>query len=188
MGPDGASCYQPLPERVPGIKRASKVSAGEDHTLVLTAVTLPPLPLSDLHFGLNDSLSQEVEEPIDADEPLPEFLTDVDFGSLEFQAGKRKARNRKNSSRKNSIDGEQLVEADASANESTTEYAKLSSDDTILSKSDERLIPRLVTLSELCQREVAKTVTIRNAIPTLLFAELYSAPLLASYALRFMEE
>ena len=45
MGPDGSSCYQPVPERVSGIKQACKVSVGEDHTLVLVAIARPTLPL-----------------------------------------------------------------------------------------------------------------------------------------------
>jgi len=48
VGPNGESCYQPLPQRVAGIKHATKVSAGEDHTLVLTVIYLPELPLQDI--------------------------------------------------------------------------------------------------------------------------------------------
>ncbi len=36
--------FQPVPKRVMGIKRAVQVAIGENHTLVLTAASLPPLP------------------------------------------------------------------------------------------------------------------------------------------------
>ena len=49
-------------------------------------------------------------------------------------------------------------------------------------------VSRVPSLLDLCQREVAKSVSIRNAIPTLLFAEMYNVPLLAEYTLKFMEE
>ena len=39
---------QPLPKRILGVKRAVGVAMGDDHTLVLTAASLPPLPLSDV--------------------------------------------------------------------------------------------------------------------------------------------
>ena len=42
---------QLLPKRVLGVKRAVGVAVGDDHTLVLTAASLPPLPLSDVSCG-----------------------------------------------------------------------------------------------------------------------------------------
>lgn len=38
--------YQPIPKRVQGIKRAVKVAAAEDHTIVLTSFAIPRLPLT----------------------------------------------------------------------------------------------------------------------------------------------
>jgi len=44
----GYEKYQPIPKRVIGIKRAVSVAVGEDHTLVLTAASIPTLPYEDL--------------------------------------------------------------------------------------------------------------------------------------------
>lgn len=46
LGPNSGS-YQPIPQKIGGVKRAVGVSAGEDHTLVLVSCHLPPLPLND---------------------------------------------------------------------------------------------------------------------------------------------
>ena len=40
----GPGKYQPTPKRVVGIKRAVRVALGSDHTLVLLAASVPPLP------------------------------------------------------------------------------------------------------------------------------------------------
>jgi inhibitor of Bruton tyrosine kinase len=37
--------YQPIPKRVGGVKRASRIAIGEDHTLILTICTRPSLPV-----------------------------------------------------------------------------------------------------------------------------------------------
>ena len=65
----GYEKYQPIPKRVIGIKRAVSVAVGEDHTLVLTAASVPTLPYEDLideslyvnnhHIELTESLDPD---------------------------------------------------------------------------------------------------------------------------------
>ena len=43
----GCGRHQPLPQRVVGLKNAVAVSAGENHTLVLIATSIPRLPYAD---------------------------------------------------------------------------------------------------------------------------------------------
>jgi len=54
----GYEKYQPIPKRVMGIKKAVAVTVGEDHTIVLTASSLPKLPYQEL-FEANYSTSIE---------------------------------------------------------------------------------------------------------------------------------
>lgn len=60
----GYEKYQPIPKRVIGIKRAVSVAVGEDHTLVITAASVPRLPYQDI---IDESLCEQIEsaEPID---------------------------------------------------------------------------------------------------------------------------
>lgn len=51
----GAGKYQPTPKRVVGIKRAVRVAAGADHTIVLVTASLPPLPYMDTSFSTVNS-------------------------------------------------------------------------------------------------------------------------------------
>lgn len=66
------SRFQPVPKRVMGIKRAVQVAIGENHTLVLTAASLPPLP----HFdkicdtevkGITDDIDNEPDDYIECE-------------------------------------------------------------------------------------------------------------------------
>ena len=164
MGPNGESCYQPLPQRVAGIKHATKVSAGEDHTLVLTVIYLPELPLQDIFVSTGSdaadlSASHSASNAFDGDED-----TENNY-KVENRGRYRK--------RSNSV-------TDPTRKQSCHDKAK--SDESI-----DVFVNRVASLSDICQREVAKSVNIKNVVSTLLFAELYATPLLASYTLDFIE-
>ena len=92
VGPDGSSCYQPVPERVSGIKQACKVSAGEDHTLVLAAVARPPLPLQDTLMSHQSITTPDTIGGVDVgiqdeENALPYFLNDVDIDDSPHSSG-----------------------------------------------------------------------------------------------------
>ena len=86
MGPDGSSCYQPVPERVSGIKQARKVSAGEDHTLVLAAVARPSLPLQDIIMRA-DTVGIDTKSVQDEESEFPYFLNDMDIDVSPHSSG-----------------------------------------------------------------------------------------------------
>jgi len=60
----GEGKYQPVPKRIVGIKRAVKVSASVDHTLVLTVASVPPLPHSNSAFQAQTAGSSATEDVV----------------------------------------------------------------------------------------------------------------------------
>ena len=72
--------FQPVPKRVMGIKRAVQVAIGENHTLVLTAASLPPLPHSDKICDnvtkYTEGIENEVEDILEEVESTEELVED----------------------------------------------------------------------------------------------------------------
>ena len=66
----GPSNYQPVPKKVPGVKQAIGVSAGEDHTLVLTGTTLPKLPLHHLYACIITTRSLPLPPSVHTDDSM----------------------------------------------------------------------------------------------------------------------
>jgi hypothetical protein len=57
--------YQPIPRKVYGIKRAVRVSAAEDYTLVLISTTIPPLDnVASFSSPISLPVSDEIDETL----------------------------------------------------------------------------------------------------------------------------
>ena len=159
-----------LPRRVAGVKRAVSVSGGADHTLVLSSYSLPPLPLAD-HALFAEACPQTgapfFARPSNhrtvAISPTVEKDDDdeTDGNENEHEAGSTPA---------------PLPSIKAQSAESVEDiYSE--------TNSDEETVP---SLQALCQREVAKTVTIKTVLSALSFAEQFHATLLEEYCTNLM--
>lgn len=176
VGPDGGSCYQPVPKRVNGVKRAVRVSAGEDHTLVLSSLTMPSLPLGEVLTS-----GEELPPPEKLDVPSESFLTEcLETFDLEVIRPPRKGSRRKSSG--------SLGDLPVAVEEATHHPSERGPSASASTSSSSHSAVKVPSLLDLCQREVAKTVTLRNATQLLLFAEMYSASLLAGFVTEFMEK
>ena len=83
----GAGSYQPVPKRVVGVKRAVQVASGDDHTVVLIAASLPPLPHADVMASLtspqkHDFLGHKQEEVESARKDFPSKALSISRESL----------------------------------------------------------------------------------------------------------
>jgi len=204
----GPSNYQPVPKKVPGVKQAIAVSAGEDHTLVLTGTTLPKLPLHNLYDSFisrspiatdnADAISRSVKKKDDIPLHLKrrnsrsnsvfDDLTDIDpedegEGDVEVDQ----------------VDDDHPLHMDnnhAAYSSNVDEDSKmlfgLDSSKAASRKSNERdrnMIPTVIipSLMCICEREVAKSITTRTVISALMFSEQYSANVLADYCSAFIK-
>jgi hypothetical protein len=158
---------------VVGIKRAISVAAGADHTLVLTATTLPELPLA-----LSDMFAGRCP------------LTGCPLKADPTQSAGAETGGRGNVS---AIPEQQLADSEIAPDafldmeeqeDNIEEHASVASDDDAQSQDDGTGVPSLLSL---CERQVAKTVNVKTAISALTFADQFCAPLLAEYCICFIQ-
>lgn len=69
LGSNQNSSYEPIPKRVCGIKQATNVATGEDHTLVVASYVVPQLPLQEFYtnsisngIDVNEEIVDEIED------------------------------------------------------------------------------------------------------------------------------
>jgi hypothetical protein len=146
---------------VPGIRRAVAVTAGPDHTIVLTAAALPPLPLAD-HPMFEHRCRETGRLLEEAVEPASHAAKEVTAAEADDEGTQR--------------DGTPEVAADDATNDKTPD------DDG--TAADESGVPSLFAL---CQRQLAKTVTAKTAVCALMCAEQVSATELERYCVSYLQ-
>jgi hypothetical protein len=142
---------------VPGIRRAVAVTAGPDHTIVLTAAALPPLPLADhpMFEHRCRETGRLLEESV---EHAVHTAKEVTSAEADDEGTQR--------------DGTPEVAAeDKAADDDST-------------AADESGVPSLFAL---CQRQLAKTVTAKTAVCALMCAEQVSATELERYCVSYLQ-
>lgn len=143
------------------MKRATSVSVGADYTLLLSAVSHPPLPLSDCEIYrtlMVDPVPQgRVEE---GGEGFNDQET-TDLVGLEEE---------NTPSHRASYEVSEVINKEKAAGEEE--------------KEDDGTIPSLFAI---CQRQVAKTVNTKTVLSSLNFADNFDAQLLSAYCTEYTQ-
>lgn len=157
-----------MPSAVAGIRRAVSVSAGPDHTIVLTANTLPALPLS-AHPMYAHCCKQ-------TGQPMDEATMDELAASTEAVA----------------VEEEQPEQEEAAAAEGSA--AEYNPDDEVEridcvdgSEGEGVEDTGVPSLFALCQRQLARIVTAKTAVAALMCAEQVGASLLEDYCTTYLQ-
>ncbi len=190
----GESSYEPLPKRVPGLKRAVKVSAGEDHTLVITRTSLPELPLSRLHslkplstaapateLSLEQNRGHGGVEGDDDDEEEEMGEESSSHGGGGDQFAQRDLENGNEFEEVGSLSAEEEAADEVSQRHDELEEASARAPSTLHSGLG---VP---TLKDFCQRALASSVELKTAVAGLLAAQSFDAPLLRDYCMEFLQ-
>ena len=164
--------------KVAGVYRAVSVSASIDHTLVLCATSLPLLPLSEhpmfqelcpqtgrpLPPAVDDVQINVHQEDVFAVDDAP--LEDTIEGSLGGSEGELL-----------DVEDDQIATPDTAFEDDDSSYV----DEGTIS---EGTIP---SLHALCERELAKSVSVKTAINAMVFADQFGAELLQTYSSYFIQ-
>ncbi len=177
----GNTRHQPIPKRVLGIKKAVQAACGEDHTLVLQRLCLPSLPFDntivDERFFLcshpapiQSTSDVAVSAAVSRVSMIPR-VDDADHADAE--------------SDQDSEDSRPLNDSRANNNEepSTNMASKI-----VPSLSSIASTPQLMSLRDICQREVAKHVNSRLVLSILSIAQTLSCVELEHYCIAFCQE
>lgn len=238
----GYGKYQPVPKRVLGVKRAIAVAAGEDHTLVLQAAFVPPLPLADLVFPVTADIlqpprrvagmcstghhrchSHDLDQCDSSDEGVSECDDDDSSSSEDGQPSRMRMKPLEPCPKADCAteemgqrgDGESIV-ADCSGADSDRGVIDRNDsekeDDTkrdaikgeAASPGGKRIQEQMDTkspdlmgsrefvysvpsLRDLCQRELAKQVSLRSVVPLLANAEAFNCERLSDFCSEFIQ-
>jgi len=150
------------------VKRAVAVSGGADHTLVLSAYSLPPLPLAN-HVLFAEACPQT---------GTPYYARPSNHRAVASVPTVEKDDDDEPDENTNEIDSTTPSLHSIKAQSADTKELLFSE-----SHSDEETVP---SLQALCQRAVAKTVTIKTVLSALSFAEQFHATLLEDYCTNLM--
>lgn len=162
-----------VPRRVATVKRAVTVSAAVDHTLVVCSYSLPPLPLAEWPMFV-DCCPQTGKPVRGAGEPVLQTEAHLEEGGDDEADSEGAGQDISSATpaTQQPEEGRIIALSAEGPNKEEEEGNDFESD------AEDENIPSLMNL---CQREVAKSVTLKTVISALSFAEQFSAQLLVDY-------
>ncbi|KAJ1426618.1 regulator of chromosome condensation 1/beta-lactamase-inhibitor protein II [Ochromonadaceae sp. CCMP2298] len=172
--------YIPRPRRVPLVKRAVAVAAGEDHTLVLTVTALPPLPL-EVGAGVGAEAEAEAETEAEAEAEAEAVL----LASLDLEQGSDEEQGSGGYGRAEGV-RRQWGGGSWGGQEQEQEQGQEQGREQGREGQVQGLDGSPPSLFSLAQRELARTVDVKTALCALMFSDQLDAPLLGAYCLQFI--
>jgi hypothetical protein len=156
-----------------GVKRAVCVAAGEDYTLVLTSATIPTLPYEHLLYPPLNNIKHEKS---------PSIV--VVMGKVGVKGSGSKVDDIKYDSNLNSPNNSDSDSEDSDENEESVIPCESSNFDEISETFDN--YSQVLTLKELCEIRIAKSVDTRNVVALLANAEALDAKGLAAFCNQYI--
>lgn len=183
------------PRRVHGVKRAVAVSVGADHTLLLSAVSQPPLPLCEceLYHSQSERSTHAYGEDLgrrDADTSVDEgrgdggMDDDDELISGAFSGSAARAMMEEAESEEGHRSEQGVTNNDAVVlDPPTVSHLDCESGD-----ADEEKQEKIPSLFAICQRQVAKSVNTKTVLNALHFADNFDAQLLSAYCTAYIQK
>lgn len=186
LGHGKGSSYAPVPKRVMGVKRAVQVACGENHTLVLLSAAMPPLPLDDIVTTTTSTKNDGKS-------------TDMAYSSNTNSKGNRysdKSRRRRSNSQFDDLESDHDSDSDHELHSTIMNDASfegevfngtIADDHRDDGNDDGETYSTVCSLKNLCERKLAKSISLQTAIPLLAIAERADASHLLNFATNFID-